>query len=376
MSFFFIAGEPSGDAHAARLVATLRSRLPEARFAGLGGDAMRQEGVTLYQDYREMAFMGVVAVLKNLSNVMRNFQIAQEALIKEQPDVLVLVDYPSFNLRMATFCKKHLPKTKVVWYIAPKVWAWKRWRVHKIARYSDLILGIFPFEPHFYARYGYKCLYVGNPTVEACARGKERSQPARKLSPFRNYIAVLPGSRRSEIEHCLPRMIRAAREAAPNSKVIIAGTPALPRDIYSHLAPGVDVVFGETYDLLAGAEAAVVNSGTATLEASLLGCPQVAVYHIAVPHAVYLASLLFSNPVGDAKPPFFTLPNIILGREVIKELIGARFTTHAVAAELRTLLSDSIYRSRQTADYKQICATLGDNEASSCAADRIMEVIN
>ena len=369
MSFFLISGEPSGDSHAAQLVKELRRLMPDARFAGLGGDEMRAENVRLYQDYREMAFMGIVAVVKNIRKIRHNFQIAEEALLKERPDVLILIDYPSFNLRMAAFSKRHLPNTKVVWYIPPKVWSWKRWRIHKISRHSDAVLGIFPFEPAFYARYGYNCDYVGNPTAEACNKYIEETRTS-YLSTHSDssYIAILPGSRQSEVEHCLPKMVAAAREAAPDIPVIIAGTTAIQQDIYRRLAPGVKVVFGETYRLLSGARAAVVNSGTATLEAALLNCPQVAVYHIAAPHAVYLAPLLFSNPIGDTKTPFFTLPNLLLGKEVIKELIGARFTVHAVATELRTLLSDNTYRQRELSDYNNIRELLGRQKASAEAA--------
>ena len=166
MTAFLIAGEASGDTHAARLMQAMKVLQSDIRFVGLGGDAMRREGAVLYQDYREMAFMGIFAVLSNLSKVRRNFKIAREALLKEKPDVLILIDYPSFNLRMAQFCREHLPATRIVYYIPPKVWVWKRWRVHKIARLCDEVLGIFPFEPDFYSRYGYKCTYIGNPTVE------------------------------------------------------------------------------------------------------------------------------------------------------------------------------------------------------------------
>ncbi|MBQ9340348.1 MAG: lipid-A-disaccharide synthase [Paludibacteraceae bacterium] len=372
MNIFLISGEPSGDGHAARLVSALRKRVPDAHFAGLGGNEMKQAGVRIYRDYNEMAFMGIVAVLKNIRSVRENFRIAKDALLKENPDVLILVDYPSFNLRIAAFCRKHLPATKIVWYIPPKIWAWKRWRVHRVVRLSDEICGIFPFEPEFYSRYGYSCRYVGNPTEEECSEWL-RHNNQRKHRPVSDIIAVLPGSRRSEIEHCLGKMVAAARSAAPTKQVIIAGAPSQPKELYQRLAPNAKVVFGETYSLLASADAAVVNSGTATLEAALLGCPEVAVYHIAVPHAVTFASLLFSNPVGEEKKPFFTLPNILTGKEVVKELIGSRFTVEAVAAELRSLLADCNYRAQQTDGYKEIRHLLGKHKASNNAAEVIIQ---
>ena len=180
-NYFLIAGEASGDTHAAELIQQIRLRDPDARFAGLGGDKMRAAGCQLYQDYRHMAFMGFAAVIQHWKDVKTNFRIAHEALFKEQPDVLILIDYPSFNLRMAAFCKRHLPQTKVIYYIPPKVWAWKRRRVHKIAKLCDEVLGIFPFEPAFYARYGYRCTYVGNPTAEEIANHK--SQITNSYSP-------------------------------------------------------------------------------------------------------------------------------------------------------------------------------------------------
>ena len=170
MNYFILAGEASVDQHAADLVRAIADADPEARFAGLGGDRMREAGCKLYQDYRQMAFMGYEAVLRNLGKVRRNFRIAENALLQERPDALVLIDYPSFNLRIAAFSRKHLPDTKIFYYIPPKVWAWKRYRIHKIAALSDAILGIFPFEPDFYRQFGYKCTYVGNRTMDQIRR--------------------------------------------------------------------------------------------------------------------------------------------------------------------------------------------------------------
>ena len=364
MTFFLISGEASGDKHAAGLVRALRARDAGARFAGTGGEAMRKEGVYLYQDYREMAYMGIVAVLKNLGKVRRNFRLVEQALLKERPDVLVLVDYPSFNLRMAAFCRRHLPATRIVYYIPPKVWAWKRWRVHRIARLTDAVLGIFPFEPAFYARYGYTCHYAGNPTAEEV---RHHLTTDIKLCD-RPFIAVLPGSRRSEIEHCLPTMLMAARQAAPQYETVVVAAPGQPDDIYRKAfngMQGVRLVAGDTFTVLRQAEAAIVNSGTATLEAVLTGCPQVAVYHIALPHAVKISGLLFSSK-------YFTLPNILLQKEVIKEMIGYRFTVDGVATELRNILAGSPARERQLADYDNIRSMLGDSDASANAAEAIM----
>ena len=184
MKYFLIAGEASGDLHASNLMKALRQRDSHAMFVGLGGDKMRAQDCQIYVDYRDMAYMGFVAVFQNLGKIKRNFHIAKQALLQENPDVLILIDYPSFNLKMAKFCKQHLPNTKVVYYIPPKIWAWKEWRVHQIAKYSDKILGIFPFEPAFYAKHGYQCDYMGNPVADAI-RDWERPTPTAS-SPHRH----------------------------------------------------------------------------------------------------------------------------------------------------------------------------------------------
>lgn len=365
MKYFLIAGEASGDMHAAALVKHLREEDPEARFAGLGGDLMREEGVVLFQDYRKMAYMGVVAVLKHLSDIRRNFKIAKEALLKEQPDALILIDYPSFNLKMAAFCKQHLPATKIFYYIPPKAWAWKSWRVHKIAKLCDEVLGIFPFEPDFYKKYGYRCTYVGNPCVS--------TYDTRTTRVRENIIAILPGSRKSEISHCLPKMIAAAertlqaagREETP---IVIAGAPGVETAFYTPYAHGYEVVFGETQQLLEKATAAIVNSGTATLEAALRDCPQVPVYHLACGWIAHLRPVLFPSP-------YFTLPNIILQREAVREKIAYRFTVDEVSGELTKLLTDEAYRQQQLSDYREIRERLGQKDAAKEAATIITRTI-
>lgn len=354
MTVFLIAGEASGDIHASALVRSIRERHPEARFVGLGGDAMQAENVYLYQDYRKMAYMGFVEVIKHLSDVRRNFRIAQEALLRERPDLLILIDYPSFNLRMAAYCREHLPHTRIFYYIPPKVWAWKKWRVHKIAKLSDAIFGIFPFEPAFYQRYGYRCTYVGNPCVAEIG-------PAPLPDAPRSGIAILPGSRRGEIKHCLPKMIAAAEEAlrrtGSSESIVIAAAPGIEPAFYQSLSKGYPLRLDQTHDLLASSRAAIVNSGTATLEAALLDCPQVPVYHITCPWIAHLRPLLFASP-------YFTLPNIILQREVVREKIAYKFTVPEVADELTMLLANAAYRHTQSCAYAEIRQLLGDADAA------------
>ena len=256
-----------------------------------------------------MAYMGFVDVLRNLSKVRRNLRIAREALRSEQPDVLILVDYPSFNLRIAAYCRRHLPKTRIIYYIPPKVWAWKSWRIHRIARLCDQIWGIFPFETDYYARRGYTCTYVGNPTA-AAIDAYRAGTPAPQREPI---IALLPGSREGE---------------------------TLSR---------------HTYATVSRATAAIVNSGTATLETALLGCPQVAVYH--------LSCSRFLGWIRRLQPLFFsirhfTLVNILADKELIPELVANDFTADNIERELRRLLTDEGAKRNMLAGYEHISSLL------------------
>lgn len=382
MKYFLISGEASGDLHASNLIRALRTRDAQATFVGLGGDKMRAEGCDIRVDYRDMAYMGFVAVLKNLDKVKRNFRIAKQSLLDEQPDVLILIDYPSFNLKMAKFCKKHLPHTKVVYYIPPKIWAWKKWRVHSIAKYCDEILGIFPFEPSFYAKYGYQCRYIGNPTADSIRsfqlqRSYLPSTAKRSTNPSAAYsspkgdllptIALLPGSRRSEISHCLPIMLQAARQVAKdNYQIIVTAAPGIEDDFYYPFLQQGETLTRDTYNMVAQAKAAIVNSGTATLETALIGCPQTAVYHVT--GSKYLEKLL--RPIMFTIP-HFTLVNIIPRQEIIQELIASRFTAENVAHELNRLLHDEPYRQTMLANYQQLWQILGSQSAADTAADII-----
>ena len=325
---------------------------------------MAAAGCTLYQHYRHMAFMAFAAVLSHWKQIRRNFQIAREALLTEHPDALILIDYPSFNLRMASFCRKHLPKTKIYYYIPPKVWAWKRRRIHRIARLCDRILGIFPFEPEFYARYGYQCTYVGNPTVEEITARSETETFGRTA----NVIALLPGSRKSEVMNCLPVMLEAARRIE-GFHIVVTAAPGLEDKIYTpFLQPG-ETLTRDTHAAIQKAQMAVVNSGTATLETALLGCPQVAVY--------YLACSSFLRMVRWAQPLFFsirhfTLVNILAGKEVIRELLADDFTAAKIEAELRRLM-DANVRQKMLDGYAEIRTILGTSAASETAAQIIYE---
>ena len=356
--YFVIAGEASGDMHAAALITQIKVRDPQASFCGLGGSRMAAAECRLYQDYSRMAFIGFVSVLANIGQIRRNFQIAEQALLKEQPDVLILVDYPSFNLRMAAFCRKHLPDTRIVYFIPPKVWAWKRRRIHQIARLCDEVLGIFPFEPAFYAKYGYRCIYIGNPTAE---------QITNHQSPITNQqssIALLPGSRKSEIIHCLPRMLEAARQF-PDYRLFVCAAPGIDDAFYAPYLREGETLTRETYQAVQEAKAAIVNSGTATLETALLRCPQVAVYHLTPSFLIgflrWMRPLMFSIR-------HFTLVNIIADKEVIRELLANDFTVRNLTAEIQRLLNDEAYTKKMLAEYEHLSSLLGTQPAAATAA--------
>lgn len=360
MKYFLIAGEASGDTHAADLINAIKKEDNQASFIGLGGEKMENAGCNLLQTYKNMAFMGYVDVLSNLGKIKDNFRIAEQGLKNYQPDVLILIDYPSFNLKIAEFCKKNLPNTKIAYYIPPKIWAWKTWRVHKIAKYADKILGIFPFETDFYAKYGYKCEYAGNPTMKLFA---EKSQQYRK-----EIVAILPGSRKHEIEKCLPKMLEAARIVCQNNYSIhVAKAPGIDEEFYLQYL-NEEILRSDTHQLLQEAKAGIVNSGTATLEAAVLDCPQVAVYHVACGRFLGLIRPLVF------KIPHFTLVNIIPQKEVIKEMIAYLFTTENIVNELQNILQNEDYRHKMLDEYAKIRKILGTQNAAENAAKAISKL--
>ena len=377
MKYFLLSGEASGDLHAANLIKSLRTKDAQASFVGLGGDKMRAEGCDIRVDYRDMAYMGIVAVLQNLHKIQRNFRIAKLSLLNEQPDVLILIDYPSFNLRMAKFCKKHLPHTRIIYYIPPKIWAWKKRRVHTIAKYCDQVLGIFPFEPAFYAKYGYQCQYVGNPTADSIREWKNHNPSLE--GRLGGSIALLPGSRRSEISHCLPTMLQAARLVAKDQyQIIVTAAPGIEDSFYLPFLQQGETLARDTYNIVAQAKAAIVNSGTATLETALIGCPQAAVYHVTgskylekilrpiiftIPHFTLVNIIPHYTTLNNPTPPYTT--------PAIQELIASRFTVENVTHELNRLLHDEPYRQSMLSNYQHLWHILGSQSAADTAATLI-----
>lgn len=374
MKYMLIAGEASGDLHASRLINAISRRQPEAQFSIIGGDLMAAEaGVEPVIHYRDMAYMGFSEVLRHLGTIFRNLRTAKESLRAGRPDALILVDYPSFNLKVAKEAKKMgIP---VYYFISPKIWAWKKWRIKSIRRLVRKMLCILPFEPQWYRDNSYDgAVYVGNPSLEEMDRAIAEA-PARetflKTNRLRDHriIALLPGSRRGEIRCNLPVMDAVARQF-PQYTIVVGGAPGIPDDFYQGLTK-FTVIRDQTHSLLAHAHAALVTSGTASLEAALARVPQVAMYRSNGSKVAYnMMKRILSVD-------FVTLPNLISGKAIIPEMLLHFCTTEGVAAELRALTPDnSEARARQLAGYSFMRAKLGTEDCADNAADVIISDIS
>jgi lipid-A-disaccharide synthase len=373
MKYFLIAGEASGDLHASNLMSALKEQDPYAEFRFLGGDLMQAVGGTLVKHYREMAFMGFIPVLLHLRTILNNMKACQEEIKRYQPDVVILIDYPGFNLKIAKFVKTQL-NIPVYYYISPKIWAWKQYRIKDFRRYVDRMFCILPFEVDFFNKLNYPVDYVGNPSVDSVAFYKE--QQAIKPNPFfqeersdkRPIIALLAGSRRQEIKDNLPTMLDVA-ETYPTHQPIIAGAPGIEPDYYQQYIGDkpVKILFGQTYDLLQHSDVALVTSGTATLETALFRVPQVVCYYV---KAGKIASFIFRHFFHT---PYISLVNLIAGREVVQELFGARFSRKQIEEELGRILYDKKYRDQMLQGYDEIIQVLGKPGASQRTASLIIQ---
>ena len=368
MKFYIIAGEASGDLHASNLVAEIKKKDKKAEFRGFGGDLMKAQGVELVKHYRTMAYMGFVEVAVNLRKVLGNIAQCKKDILEYQPDVVVLVDYPGFNLRIADFA--HKKGFKVYYYISPQVWAWKRRRVQKIKKSVDKMLVILPFEEEFYKRYGVDVTFVGNPLLDELAKvgTGNRSIFLRRnsLGERREIIAMLPGSRRQEVKRTLPVMLKAASHF-PDYQFVIAGVSSLDKSLYKDIMGNSDVFFVEnqTYDLLLNSSAALVTSGTATLETALLSVPEVVCYK-ATNFSYRLAKWMI-------KVKFISLVNLMMDREVVKELIQGDLNEDNLVKELDQLLHNGKRQRRLLEDYEELKDKLGNVGASEKAAEVIVE---
>ena len=374
MKYFIIAGEASGDLHASHLMRELKKVDNLASFSFFGGELMAQEGGILLKHYREMAFMGLFPVLFNLSKIRRNFKLAEQKLVEIQPDVVILVDYPGFNLPIAEFAKSK--GLKVFYYISPKIWAWKTKRVYKVKKFVDEMFTIFPFETKFYSKYNYQVRFVGNPTIDELSNRPNQQESfsefiLRNRLPKKPLIALLAGSRRQEIKKILPVLAEVSRRF-PDYQFVIAGAPAQNQQLYNEILGeiSIPVVFGQTYELLQQSTAALVASGTATLETAFLNVPQVVCYRVESGLlGVTLRYLL-------VKIPYFSLVNLIGGREIVKELFQYECTTEAVSSELEKILNDSQYRKNMLAGYAEVLAELGEPGCAERAANKMIELLS
>jgi len=373
MKYYLIAGEASGDLHASNLMRELKKLDSMAHFRYWGGDLMAEQGGQLVSHYRDTAYMGVFEVVKHLPDIFRNFKRCEADIRKFNPDVVILVDYPGFNLRLAKRIKKYGYKT--FYYIAPKIWAWNQRRVFKIKKYIDKVFTILPFETEFYGRFGVPVAYSGNPLLDAienrCFKDETfKAYLERHQMPNKPIIALLAGSRKEEINRLLPDML-SMMSYFPDFQFVIAGAPSFSYADYEPYLEGfkeVKVVFNETYALLQQAYAAIVTSGTATLETALLKCPQVVCYKM------WGGSFTdFMSKKVIIKVPYISLVNLIMNRQVVKELFQNSFSLEGLKEELGKLCYDANYRHEMMKSYEELKYLMGGPGSSARTAQLMWE---
>ncbi|WP_247234587.1 lipid-A-disaccharide synthase [Telluribacter sp. SYSU D00476] len=360
MKYYLIAGERSGDLHGANLIKGIKQHDPQAQFRGWGGDMMAEAGMELVTHYKDTAFMGFLEVVLNLRKISGFLKKCKKDILEQKPDALILIDYPGFNLRIASFAKRR--GIKVYYYISPKVWAWNQKRALKIKAYVDRMFVIFPFETDFYSTYDYKVDYVGNPLMDAIAAFQPDPDFRTKHSipSDKPVVALLPGSRRQEIVNMLDTMLT-VQPHFPEYQFIISGVRNLPASLYEkyQALPHVQVVFEATYDILSVAEAALVTSGTATLETALLNIPEVVCYRT--------SGISYAIAKRLIRVPYISLVNLIMNKEVVRELIQDELNTQQLVDELRAILPDGIKRQEQLQDYARLQELVGGPGASERA---------
>jgi lipid-A-disaccharide synthase len=365
MKYFFIVGEKSGDLHAANLCLALKKEDPSFSFSGWGGARMQAADVHILKDIGDLSIMGFWEVLKNIFKIMGFFLEAKKQILASQPDVIVLVDYAGFNLRVAKWAKKK--GFKVVYYIAPKAWAWQANRAEKIKKYVDRLLVIFPFEKAFFDNYGIHTTYVGNPLMDEIKTFSVDGGFLEKNGlDSRPIIALLPGSRSQEIKMMLST-IKPLCRTLPEYQWVVAGISQLPQVLYSHLPTSVRIFHDQTYQLLAHAQVAVVTSGTATLETALLNVPQVVVYKTSF--------ISFQIAKKLIKIKFISLVNLVAQKEVVKELIQDNFNAGQLEAEVKRISKNGPNRERILQDYAALQEQIGPNGASQKAAKEIVSFL-
>ncbi len=370
MRYYIIAGEASGDMHAANLMLELRKQDPSADFRCWGGDRMQDAGGKLVRHYRDLAFMGFIEVAANLRTILKNLSFCKEDIVQFKPDAVILIDYPGFNLRIAEFA--HLKGFKVIYYISPQVWAWKKSRVYNIRRHVDKMMVILPFEQAFYRKYDYEVEFVGHPLLDVLDKpsafpGQNAFRENHQLSD-KPVIAILPGSRKQEIKRILPVMLEITGRFN-GYEFVIGGAPAVDPAFYKEFTGtrGPKIIFGQSHELLRYSYAALVASGTATLETALMGTPQVVCYRGSA------ISFAIARRLVDVK--FISLVNLIMDREIVKELIQGEFNAKNLEKELNNIL-DKAKQTRIIADYADLKEKLGGPGASYRAAMAINSLLH
>lgn len=377
MKYYLIVGEASGDLHASNLMRALKELDKEADFRFFGGDLMSEVGGTRVKHYKELAYMGFIPVLLHLRTIFKNMDICKADIVQWNPDVVILVDYPGFNLKVAEYIKKHT-SIPVYYYISPKIWAWKEYRIKNIKRDVDELFSILPFEVPFFKGHQYPIHYVGNPCVDAVDNFRKEQQESLEDYVQDNgledkpIIALLAGSRKQEIKDNLPIMLEAAKDFVGRYQLVLAGAPSMDVASYQkYLREDVPVkiVFGQTYRLLQQADAALVTSGTATLETALFRVPQVVCYYVA------MGKLISWLRKKILKVKYISLVNLVADKEIVRELVADGMTVSNVKNELDALLNYAAYRNQMLAEYDRMIHILGPSGASRRAASKMLELL-
>ena len=367
--FYIIAGEPSGDLHASNLMQAILDERSNTDFRFWGGEKMNAIQKGMAKHIKDLAFMGFLEVVLNLRTILRNISFCKKDILAYQPEALILVDYPGFNLRIAKWAKKH--DIKVYYYISPQIWAWKQNRVYKIKELVDKMYVILPFEKDFYKRFDFDVEYVGHPLLDEIAKfdfsDSRLSFLDRNQLDNRAIIAVLPGSRKQEVSVKLPIML-AAVKGYVNHQIIVAGAPTLSKEFYASIDDSVSVIFNETYEIMANARAAIVTSGTATLEAALFKVPEVICYKG--------SNISYSIAKRLIKVKYISLVNLILDQEVVKELIQHECTSENIQLELDKIINDENYRQMLIDKYNELEEMLGGGGASKKVAQSLFKTLS
>ena len=378
MKYYLIVGEASGDLHASNLMRALKELDAEASFRFFGGDLMSEVGGTRVKHYKELAYMGFIPVLLHLRTIFKNMDLCKKDIVDWNPDVVILVDYPGFNLKIAEYIKKHTD-IPIYYYISPKIWAWKEYRIKNIKRDVDELFSILPFEVDFFKGHQYPIHYVGNPCVDAVdAYQKNHAESfgefiASNSLSDKPIIALLAGSRKQEIKDNLPMMLEAALPFVDKYQLVLAGAPGIDPayyQLYVGSTVPVKIIFGQTYRLLQQAKAALVTSGTATLETALFRVPQTVCYYTPVGK---LISFLRRHIL---KVKYISLVNLVANKEVVRELVADTMTVANVRSELNALLNDETYRGQMLKEYDRMIKILGPAGASHQAASKMIELLS